>query len=126
MPPTGAVPEDPTTPRYAYDAYHPSMPLRFTDPAVGLGAHSRPQLRTPILTDAIELEHLGRVRAVAPDRGARLNEIRLAQLAIEAKAKTLPWIGAATSEFDAVGAGFIIRYENADIYYSAETGAHEV
>ena len=34
-----------------------STRLEFTDPKPGFGAHSRPQMRTPILTDAIELEH---------------------------------------------------------------------
>jgi hypothetical protein len=112
-----------------HDADHLVKPLGFTDPKVGFGAHSRPQLRTPILTgttDAIELEHPGRVPVLDPSRGAGLNDIRLAQFAIESRAKTLPWIGAESSEFGAAGNGFVIRYANGDIYYSVETGPHFV
>jgi LGFP repeat-containing protein len=100
--------------------------LKFTDPAVGLGAHSSPRIRTPVLTDALQIEHFGAAAVLHPDRSPLVDEIRLAQLAIEARARTMSWIGAATSDVSPAGTGFIIRYENADIYYSAATGAHEV
>lgn len=109
-----------------HDADRQVRALTFTEPKAGFGAQSSPQMRTPILTDAIELQHPGRVRVLDPNRGAALNDIRLAQFAIEAKAKTLPSIGAVSSEFGAAGNGFVIRYVNGDIYYSAETGAHDV
>jgi hypothetical protein len=112
--------------KHEHDADDQFKPLKFIDAEAGLGTRSSPQMRTPILTDAIELEHPGRVPVLDPNRGATLNNIRLAQLAIEGKAKTLPWIGAVSSEFSAAGNGFIIRYDKADIYYSTETGAHEV
>ena len=50
----------------------------------------------------------------------------MARQAIEAKAKQLQWVGVATSIIDQIGQGYIIRYEAADIYYSAATGAYEV
>jgi hypothetical protein len=112
--------------KHDHDADRQFGTLGFTEPEVGLGAHSSPQMRTPILTGAIELQHPGRVPVLDTNRGAMLNNIRLAQFAIEAKAKTLQSIGAVSSEFSAAGNGFVIRYDNGDIYYSAETGAHDV
>ena len=50
----------------------------------------------------------------------------LAEREIGIKAKQLAWVGAATSQIEQVGRGYVIRYEAADIYYSAATGAHEV
>ncbi len=53
-------------------------------------------------------------------------EMQAAQRAIEARASKLNWIGAVTADFAEAGSGYVIRYEQADIYYSRETGAHEV
>jgi hypothetical protein len=46
--------------------------------------------------------------------------------AINAKAAELGWAGAPFADVDAAGAGFVRRFANADIYFSPQTGAHEV
>jgi hypothetical protein len=96
----------------AHDVNFSVKHVTFTDPRPRLDPHFRPEMRTPILTDptdAIELERLGRSPVLDPNRAAVLNNVRLAQLAIEDKAKTLPGLGTATSEFGAAGTGFLIR-----------------
>jgi hypothetical protein len=101
--------------------------LKFTDPVGDVLVSFIPQLRLPLPGDVMALDRLALPSDVfQPDRGTLLNGMILAQLAIESKAKTLGWIGAPTSEFDDVGKGYLIRYVAADIYYSSETGAHEV
>jgi hypothetical protein len=49
-----------------------------------------------------------------------------AEQAINAKAAALGWAGAPTADVDAAGAGFLRSFVNADIYFSPQTGAHEV
>src|SRR5687768_17194150 len=49
-----------------------------------------------------------------------------AEHAINAKAAALGWAGAPTADVDAAGAGFLRSFVNADIYFSPQTGAHEV
>jgi LGFP repeat len=111
--------------------YQLTQQLKFTEPALDLVIDFVPQTRLPVLPDSTTLDkgnfasYDGNV--FHPDRPIQtLDNSVLAQLAIEAKAKMLAWIGGATSEVERAGQGYIARYEAADIYYSAETGAHEV
>lgn len=55
-----------------------------------------------------------------------LLEMQGAQGAIDAKARKLGWTGAVIADLADVGTGYVIRYDHADIYYSKETGAHEI
>ena len=49
-----------------------------------------------------------------------------ARNAIDAKAAALGWTGAPAADVDVAGTGFVRSFLNADIYFSPETGAHEV
>jgi hypothetical protein len=52
---------------------------------------------------------------------------QLAKSAIEAKRNQLGWAGAELSDVESIDAeSYCQRFENADIYYSRSTGAHEV
>ncbi len=53
-------------------------------------------------------------------------KMQAAQRAIESKASQLDWIGGLIADFAEAGIGYVIRYEHADIYNSAETGTHIV
>ena len=107
--------------------------LKFTAPALDAIINFIPQTRLPILSDTTTLDK-GKFGintgddVFHPDRPFPvLDKVSLlARQAIEAKAKQLQWVGVATSIIDQIGQGYIIRYEAADIYYSAATGAHEV
>ena len=53
-------------------------------------------------------------------------ELEAARKAIEAKAAALGVFGVLIQHFRPAGSGYVISYEYADIYYSGQTGAHEV
>lgn len=106
--------------------------VKLTAPALDTVINFIPQTRLPLLTDTTTVDGgnftLHDSDVFHPDRPVpTLDKVMLlAGHAIEAKAEQLKWVGAATSEIDQVGQGYIIRYEAADIYYSEATGAHEV
>jgi LGFP repeat len=105
--------------------------IKFTAPALDTVISPNPQTRLPLLTEFATLEgsfSLDAGELFHPDHPVpTLDKVMLAaERAIMAKAGQLNWVGAATSQIDQVGQGYVIRYEAADIYYSVETGAHEV
>ncbi len=117
---------------YNEQEYNHSLQMEFTTPALEPVADFVPSVRFPLPHDTTTVDkgnvafHSGD-SVFHPDRPVKvLDETALALIAIEAKAKLLGWVGKPTSEIAHAGQGYIVRYEGADIYYSPETGAHEV
>jgi len=109
------------------------MPMLFSAPVLDAVINPIAQTMLPILSDTISAESENfifhnRKESIDPNRPiATLDTATImAQRAIEAKAAQLGWVGKSISEMDQVGQGYVMRYEAADIYYAAETGAHEV
>ena len=112
--------------------------LEFAKPAFAKdGIAFTPIFKLPPLGDSLLSEFVafepahfsafGSDRLFHPDRPVvGVMDIVVAESAIWVKASAIPWIGAATSEIDNAGKGYVIRYEAADVYFSRETGAHEV
>ncbi len=104
--------------------------LRLTEPAPDTFIDSVPLTRLPLLTETRD-EHFTVPKGspvLHPDVPAPTLDkmMLLAEREIGAKAAKLAWVGAATSQIEQAGRGYIVRYEAADIYYSTATGAHEV
>jgi hypothetical protein len=88
---------------------------------------SLPLLPDPTVFDPVHPAPRGGAFIFHPDDPVRrFDPATLASIVIETKASQLGWVGAASSELQAAGPGYVIRYAAADIYYSPETGAHEV
>lgn len=104
--------------------------LRLTEPAPDTFIDSIPLKRLPLLTEAMD-EHFTVPKGspvLHPDEPVPTLDkmMLLAEREIGIKARQLAWVGAATSQIEQAGSGYIIRYQAADIYYSTATGAHEV
>ncbi len=105
--------------------------LRITAPELDTFIDSVPLTRLPVLTETIRGGHFTLQKGspvLHPDAPVPTLDkmMLLAEREIDAKARQLAWVGAATSEIEQVGRGYVVRYEAADIYYSTVTGAHEV
>jgi len=104
--------------------------LRLTEPDSDSFTDAVPLARLPLLTETMD-EHFTVPKGspfLHPDAPVPTLDkmMLLAEREIDIKAKQLAWVGAATSQVEQVGHGYVIRYEAADIYYSTATGAHEV
>lgn len=103
--------------------------LKLTEPAPEIFIDPIPQRRLPVLTATMGGHFTLQGSPVFhPDIPVpTLDKLMLlAEREIDAKARKLGWVGAATSQIEQAGEGYVVRYEKADIYYSATTGAHEV
>ena len=104
--------------------------LRLAEPVPDTFIDSIPLKRLPLLTETMD-EHFTVPKGspfLHPDTPVPTLDkmMLLAEREIGIKAKQLSWVGAATSQVEQVGHGYVVRYEAADIYYSTATGAHEV
>jgi LGFP repeat len=112
-------------------AHHLKKELRLTPPALDVFVDSIPLTRLPQLTQTVAGGHFIVPKGspfLHPDKPVPTLDkmMLLAEQEIGIKAKQLSWVGAAISQIEQVGHGYVVRYEAADIYYSTATGAHEV
>jgi hypothetical protein len=104
--------------------------LKITAPAPDMFIDPIPQRRLPLLAETMGGNFTVRKASPVLHPGTPVPTLDkmmlLAEREIDAKARILAWVGAVISQIEQAGQGYFIRYENADIYYSAVTGAHEV
>jgi hypothetical protein len=105
--------------------------LRLTAPAPETFVDSIPLTRLPLLTETVAGGNFTVPKGgpfLHPDKPVPTLDkmMLLAEHEIGIKAQQISWVGAATSQIEQVGHGYVIRYQAADIYYSTATGAHEV
>lgn len=102
--------------------------LKFSQPTRHSVINPNPSFLSPLIPDLtpVKLPHFDLVYEENPHNYTYYRNIQLAEQAIEAKANELGWAGAAISDIEQVGQGYVIRYQSVDVYYSAATGAHVV
>jgi hypothetical protein len=106
-------------------ASYPNLRIQFTEPvqSASLVPHLSP--RFPTLLDSVATQ-VGNLKEIAPNIVNIVNLIEAIE-AIKQKAQELGGLpGIPLSTITNVGDGYVRRYQGCDIYYSIQTGAHEV